>query len=286
MNKELLLLVGPQGSGKSTLAATKYKEYFRISQDEMKDYKKIFQKNLKDGVEKIIIDRINHKKNQRDYYITQAKKEGYTTRIIVLHVPIDVCKHRIENREDHPTLKKENSSKALNTFFKEYERVEDTEAHTVEREYFKPDKINAIWIDMDNTLSNACHREHFLSNGKRDWKGFFDAMKGDSVNEWCKHLIDGMKHNSKILICSARPDDYKKVTEEWLNSNGIHYDRLIMRPRGDYRKDSIVKEVMLDFEILPLYNLIFSVDDRHQVIEHIRNRGVTVLDCAGDRGNF
>lgn len=83
------------------------------------------------------------------------------------------------------------------------------------------------------------------------------------------------------IFCSARPDDYRKVTEEWLCENGVGcYDRLIMRGRNDYRRDDLVKEQMLDFEILPRYKIEFWCDDRDQVVSKIRSRGIPVFQVA------
>lgn len=57
-----------------------------------------------------------------------------------------------------------------------------------------------------------------------------------------------------------------------------------MRPRNDYRRDDIVKEIILDFEILTRYTPIFMIDDRTQVVEMWRRRGFVCLQCA--KGNF
>ena len=58
-----------------------------------------------------------------------------------------------------------------------------------------------------------------------------------------------------------------------------------MRPRDDHRKDDIVKEIILDFEIKTrVNNILFAVDDRQSVVDLWRNRGITTLACA--KGDF
>lgn len=289
MPKNLVLLVGPSGSGKSTLAK-EYEALFydRISQDDQgkQEHIKKFLDHLK-YEDDIVVDRLNFNKEQRNRYLKLAEDAGYTTKIIVLHENRDTCLQRCLKRENHPTIKDEvNAQSVLNTFFSKYERVEDDEADVVERRWPEGAKDTAIWVDMDNTLSDATHREHHLQGERKNWKAFFNDMDKDPVNPWCASIIDAMSKQHVILICSARPENYKIQTMEWLHKFFIPYNKLIMRPRNDCRRDDIVKEIIYEFEVKTRYNLLFSIDDRKQVIDRIRNHGVIVLDCAGEKGNF
>jgi hypothetical protein len=297
--KELILLCGPPGSGKSTyvknwLSPSDSEFYYYINQDSQgkEGHLEEFQKALKANVS-IVIDRMGFSREQRERYLKPAREAGYKTKIIVLHVPLRVCLDRcIKRIPNHPTVCTEaDASRAVNFFFSKYERVEDSEADVVERCYdIGVEKTPAIWIDIDNTLSNNDHREHYLNNpeGKKDWKGFFNKLGDDPVNEPIKAIANSfyVSELATVLICTARPEDYRRPTEHWLDHHQINYDHMIMRLRGDFRKDSIVKEMMLEFEIKPRYNLLFSVDDRKDVIDRIRTHGITVLDCAGEKGNF
>lgn len=57
-----------------------------------------------------------------------------------------------------------------------------------------------------------------------------------------------------------------------------------MRKTGDYRKDCIVKEEIYRKDIEPIYDILFCVDDRKQVVDAWRELGLTCLQCA--EGNF
>lgn len=291
--KKLIILVGPPGSGKSTTAKSfMYAEYTYINQDSQgKDgHLKFFMDALL-ADKNIVVDRLNFNKQQRERYLIPAKGAGYETEIVVLHESYGDCLNRCLNRKDHETIKDSQSAhSALNTFFSKYERVQDDEADKVTRIWPEnSNKSSAIWIDIDNTLSDATHREHYLQGPKKNWTGFFSEMSNDPMNGWCKQILLAMRSvGYDILICSGRPDNYREQTVAWLTKNNIspHFYKLFMRPRSDSRPDYIAKEIMYEFEVKTKYDLLFSIDDRKQVIDKIREHGVLVLDCAGPKGNF
>lgn len=286
---KLVLMCAPPGAGKTTLALKYEAEGFvRISQDDSgKAHLSLFLEALAAG-KNIVVDRMNFNREQRDRYLAPAKKAGYETKIEVLHESRATCLERCIARTGHPTIKDEDNAKsALSMFFSKYERVQDNEADEVVRHWPENEKPYAVWIDIDNTLSDATHRQHHLHNDKgARWDKFFAEMDKDPINLWCETLIEGMHEKYKVVICSGRPDNYKAITEAWLNKHAVPYDALFMRSANDSRKDSIVKEQLFEFEVKTRFDLLFAVDDRKQVIDQMRSHGVVVLDCAGEKGNF
>lgn len=289
--KELILLVGPPGSGKSSYCST-YPLHFRISQDDQgrEGHMKLFQDCLEMGSD-IIVDRMGFSKEQRNRYLVPAKEQGYTTKIVVLHVPQATCYSRCVARQGHPTIQDaKTASKAIHGFFKKYERVEDNEADVVERLGWDGPKETAIVSDLDGTLANIEHRLHFvrgtddITERKKDWKSFFNASGDDTVYTWCAEILWAMQDKYRIIIVTARPDEYKAATTDWLQKNDIVYDAIYMRQRDDFRHDSIAKEIILDYELKTRYNILFCLDDRSSVVQLWRKHGLVALQCAN--GNF
>jgi len=146
--------------------------------------------------------------------------------------------------------------------------------------------MKAYLIDLDGTLANNDHRQHFLEREPRDWKGFFDAMGDDKpipyMIEMCNHLFEGSRRGNgsllRIIILTGRPENYRTSTEIWLLQNRVRYHTLIMRHINDYRGDAVVKEEMLHQLRADDYEIILAIEDRPPVIEMWRRNDVPVLE--------
>lgn len=318
----ITLMVGPPGSGKSTLAKERERlgGVVRVSQDDhgKQGHMDMFEEALKNNHD-VIVDRMNFDKSQRNRYLDPAKKLGYSTRIMVVHTPLRTCLERCNARVGHPTIQDSKSaSQAVNFFFSKYERVEDNEADEVFRlGWVDVTAPKAIICDLDGTLCNVEHRRHFVRppeekpqwegpfgklelpeedkpKFKKNWPAFFAGIKDDTVNQWCADLLKSMSSKLKIVYCSGRGDNERRTTIEWLEKHDLtlftdgdsmtYQADLFMRNRQDQRRDDVVKEIILDFEILTRYNPAFMIDDRQQVVDMWRKRGFTCLQC--DVGDF
>lgn len=298
MSALLTLLVGPPGSGKSTLArdliendgdhgaATEY-----VNQDSQGKggHWDIFLRAVSER-NHIIVDRMGFNRQQRDKYLAHARLNGYRTRILVLHQPYQVCLERIRNRfGKHETIHDEKGARAaLGTFFGQYERPESGEADEIKFIYPDGPKEKVIICDLDGTLCDVEHRRHHVrppAGQKKDWPAFFRDIPKDPINTWCKDIIENFaKAGIQTVFCSGRGSNEERNTREWLNKHDLGHFPLYMRDRHDSRQDSIVKEIILDFELLTRYVPYFMIDDRKQVVEMWRKRGFTCLQC--DEGDF
>jgi hypothetical protein len=87
-----------------------------------------------------------------------------------------------------------------------------------------------------------------------------------------------------LIGMSGRPDTWREMTEQWYQDNDIWYDEFYMRPEGDSRPDTVVKQEMYDKYIRGNYNVLIHLDDRNSVVRAIRKLGVKVGQVA--YGNF
>lgn len=130
-----------------------------------------------------------------------------------------------------------------------------------------------IIIDIDGTAAIVSHR---LDN-------IYDASdcENDPVNVPVINTVKLFQEKGyKIFFFSGRSDAYEEQTKNWMELNGITYDKLVMRKDGDVRKDSILKEEMYNHHVKNDYYVEFILDDRNQVVDKWRSMGLTVFQVA------
>ena len=147
----------------------------------------------------------------------------------------------------------------------------------------------AIIVDIDGTLANCEDRVHFLKKTPKDWKSFHARVKFDTVNEWCKRIVeyfydkredDYGRKKCDIIFVSGRVFESYYETKQWLRKNNIEYDHIFMREKNDYRDDDIFKKEVYDKHIKGKYEILFAIDDRSRIVKMWREQGITCLQCA------
>jgi predicted kinase len=130
----------------------------------------------------------------------------------------------------------------------------------------------AILCDIDGTLALMGERSPF------EWgKVGIDTVEtviADIVNTY--HDLPDIE----VVLMSGRDAVCLPETTQWLKDNDIKYDKLLMRPEGDNRKDSIIKRELFDLHVRDNYNVLFVLDDRNQVVDMWREMGLKCLQVA------
>lgn len=108
-------------------------------------------------------------------------------------------------------------------------------------------KPKAVVYDLDHTLT----KKKVAHNARRD------AAKGE-----------------KVLVLTSRPSSQRKSTEKFLKDNKIPDSKLVMRPKGDTRKDSVSKKDQYEKKIKGKYNVKKAYDDKPSNVKMLRNEGI------------
>ena len=146
--------------------------------------------------------------------------------------------------------------------------------------------MHTVIFDIDGTLADIEHRRHYVRAAKPNWKAFNAAMGEDTVIPAVADLYRTLWNSGAydLQLVTGRNEAFRKVTETWLTWNDLPFNRLSMRADKDYRPDHLVKEEILERFLSEGRTMLFAVDDRQQVVDMWRRRGITCLQC--DVGDF
>lgn len=133
---------------------------------------------------------------------------------------------------------------------------------------YQPGVLPAITVDIDGTLAHM--------NGRSPYDP--TRYHEDTVDSHIAEVVDRMK--VLVVLLSGRSEEYREATEKWLTDNGVEWDELFMRAKGDTRHDGIVKSELVDKHISGVYDVIAHFDDRDRVVDMMRTKGMKVLQVG------
>lgn len=131
-------------------------------------------------------------------------------------------------------------------------------------------------FDLDGTLADSGHRQHYLEGRRRDWDGFFAAAVDDPpLAEGVRLALDSAG-SCEVRYLTGRPERCRRDTVAWLEEQGLPEGRVYMRRDGDRRparhtKLEILKRLGREREIRML------VDDDELVCDAAEQAGFTVV---------
>lgn len=135
----------------------------------------------------------------------------------------------------------------------------------------------AVVVDMDGVVSDATHRQHLVTGGRRDWDKFFEACAVDPVIEEGARLVSLLAPNLVVVLLTGRPVRVRAATLEWLERVGLRWDLLVMRDSGDYAAAGEFKRRSVRELRAAGFDLRLALDDDRRNCEMFRSEG---LACA------
>jgi predicted kinase len=305
------MLVGIPGSGKSTYAKQVISKdpsnWVRINNDDLRammngsvwsqDYEKmitdarnyLIRDALKRG-KNVIIDNLNLNRRHFDDVCKIAKSINADIQVFekAFYIELDEAMERNSKREgaarvpDDVVKKwwKDSGGKQFKFFKGRVEIFNERRGNvnnTVDGPAWDDSLPTAVLCDLDGTLALIHNRSPY------------DASNCDIKDLPNRPVIETVMAHHRggkyIIFCSGREDKYRPETERFIQMHckGLPYE-LYMRKTDDFRKDAIIKEEIYQENIEGKYNVLCVLDDRDQVVEFWRNKGLTCFQVAP--GNF
>jgi predicted kinase len=286
-NLIVLVLIGIPASGKSTWSkefVRRNPDYVRVNRDEfrlmLKD-SQLCENKIEDMITSlvnatvseslakklnVIIDSTNLKMKYIDAIIEKFK---YSADIHFRLFDISL-KKAIERDADREQKVGEG---VIRKMYKDYTSLFDTfDFKTVKQrkgDYIQPnfdsELPQAVVFDIDGTLALMGNRGPF------EWHNVDRDYLNKIVSEQI-HFHRGL--GRKIILVTGRDESCRELTEDWCEFYGIHFDQMLMRPAGDNRKDTYVKQEIYETHLKDKYNVLCVYDDRLQVLDMWFKQGI------------
>jgi predicted kinase len=148
-----------------------------------------------------------------------------------------------------------------------------------------------VICDLDGTIANIDHRLQYASGETKDWGKFFAGIKDDLPRRDVLDQVSSLcaETDSHLIFVSARPENYREETVEWIahNTFPLHFKYispnnswlLLMREANDKRDDVLVKSEIYD-KYLKNLDIVAVFDDRPKVIRMWREKGLNTIDVG------
>lgn len=135
-----------------------------------------------------------------------------------------------------------------------------------------------IVLDADGTLWDSTPRIDFAK--AKQWEEFHSRCIDDQPHDDVLYLLRMLPWDCVVILCTARTERWRGLTEQWLAMHKIGVDTILMRPNDDFRPAAEVKLNLLEKHFgskeLVLGQVSFCLDDTDRVVEAFRNYG---LNC-------
>lgn len=210
----------------------------------------------------LIISDTNLNPVTRNKWITLLTDIGYDVEIKEFEVSLETAWKRDSVRKN---------GVGHSVIYNQYQKWLEYKA----RETYTPDTSldKAVIFDIDGTLAQMNGRSPF------DW----DKVGTDDPRMFIVEMARFYKHlKYDIIVVSGRDGVCRGPTEEWLNKHMVPFDEFFIRPQGDTRKDTIVKEEIFWKEIAGRYNVVGVVDDRPSVVRMWHELKIPNVICVGN----
>lgn len=135
-----------------------------------------------------------------------------------------------------------------------------------------------ILCDIDGTIANNDHRQHFLE-GKKDWESFFKELVNDKpIHSVIQIINNEYKLGKNIIFLTGRPERYRHSTHNWLKTYFNFEIHMFMRQDNDQRNKLIVKKEIFE-KNFNTEHIEYIIDNDIDLLKMWKSMDLAILDA-------
>ncbi len=134
-----------------------------------------------------------------------------------------------------------------------------------------------ILCDIDGTIANNDHRQHFLQ-GKKDWDGFFSELINDEpIFPIINKVIEEHDAGKDIIFLTGRPERYRYSTTLWLKEYFNFELKILMRKDNDQNNKLKVKKEIFE-KNFRVNDIDYVIDNDIELLKQWEDMGIDVYE--------
>jgi hypothetical protein len=134
-----------------------------------------------------------------------------------------------------------------------------------------------VIFDVDGVISDANWRQFYLDGPTKDWTEFFGACGDDPLIVENATMGWSLAADLTIVLLTARPGWVRPQTLDWLRTQPVRWDLLIMRPNDEQAGSHNFKQSAVEELQISGFEVRFAIDDDMNNVEMLRSLGIPTI---------
>ena len=220
-----------------------------------------------------VVDATNLTRRERRRVVGVARRHDVPAVAIVLDLPLATCRQRAAARTSRPVDAE---------VVERQHRVLRDSLSGIEDEGFadvvvlrKPSELDGLTLEVVPSPDGSPRAQAPTPSDTRPPAVVVDL--DGTLGQPLVDLVGWVALHADVVLLTARPADHEPVVRRWLADHGIASARLLMRPRGDRRPDTVVKRELYRAQLAPTHDVRLVLDDGPDTVAMWRGEGLAVL---------
>lgn len=146
-------------------------------------------------------------------------------------------------------------------------------------------KLPAVIFDIDGTLADTTAiGKKYINQQPIDWESWVNEITSEAQS--FPIVVRACNYYSlsaiTVFILTARREEFRQKTLEWLDKFNIRYSDLLMRKNTDLRHDEEIKKEHVE-KLINHYHFLAAYEDKPECVEMFKSLGIYTFNCNQEK---